>query len=145
MPARPRGRNPRRRGPTPPLYSWRDSVVRRPRSAPGLPHTRHRVTQGTQSREACQVSSSYSGPKASNTLPGLLPNAPYPELTYTIPPATTAPGPIIESRLAGTPLTVWKSRLLSNSHNTSPVAVEYARNEPSLDPENTAPAIAVTA
>ena len=69
---------------------------------------------------------SYSGPKASNTFPGLLPNAPYPELTNTMPPATTAPGPIIEAPLAGTPLTVVNSRLLSNCHSTSPVDVEYA-------------------
>src|SRR5262245_55362128 len=89
-----------------------------------LLHTRARWPRGPQPGEGYQVSLGYSGPKASNTLPGLLPNAPYPELTYTIPPATTALGPMIDAPLAGTAFTVVKSRLLSNSHKISPVEVE---------------------
>ena len=38
-----------------------------------------------------------------------------PQLTYTMPPATTGPGPLIEAPLAATALTVGKSRLVSNS------------------------------
>src|SRR5678815_3414359 len=87
----------------------------------------------------------YCGANASNTLPGRPPNAPYPELTNTMPPATTGPGPIIEAPRPATPLTVVNSRFESNSQRIAPSAVEYTRNAPSFDPENTAPGITVTA
>src|SRR5688572_9149255 len=87
----------------------------------------------------------YSRPKASNTLPGLPPNAPYPEPTTSIPPAIAGPGPIIDAPRAGTPLTAVNSRLVSNCHTIAPSDVEYARSIPSFDPEKATPGMAVTA
>src|SRR5947209_1926759 len=82
---------------------------------------------------------------ASNTFPVRPPNAPYPELTNSMPPEIAGPGPIIDAPRAVTPLTVTKSRFESNSHRIAPSLVEYARSAPSLLPEKTAPGIAVSA
>src|SRR5712671_1310400 len=106
--------------------------------------------QSNRRRELfCQLRSSYvdsySRPKASKTFPGRPRNAPYPELTNTIPPATAGPGPSIDAPLAGTPLTVGNSRFVSNCHTISPFATEYIRSEPSTEPDNTAPGMAVIA
>jgi hypothetical protein len=87
----------------------------------------------------------YGTPNASKTFPGRPPNAPYPELTNTMPPATTGPGPIIDAPRPATPLTVVNSRFVSNSQRIAPSLVEYTRNAPSFDPEKTAPGITVTA
>src|SRR5262245_59575690 len=45
----------------------------------------------------------------------------------------------IDPPFAFTPLTVSKSRAVSNCHSTAPSVVEYARKCPSTDPENTMP------
>ena len=82
------------------------------------------------------------GQKASNTY-RVSRRTPYPELSHTIPPATGAGAD--RGASGGNTIDVLKSRLVSNCHSSSPVEVEKARNEPSLDAENTAPAIAVTA
>src|SRR5262249_31451152 len=55
------------------------------------------------------------------------------------------PATSIEPPWAGLPLTVTNSRVVSTSHMTAPVAVEYPRRWPSTEPENTTPGIAVTA
>jgi hypothetical protein len=41
-----------------------------------------------------------------------------------MPPAIAGPGPIIDAPRAGTPLTDWNSRLVSNSQTMRPSAVE---------------------
>src|SRR6185436_11286949 len=64
---------------------------------------------------------------------------------YSIPPATTGAGPLIEPPCALTPLTVGNSRLVSNSQTSDPSAVENARSAPSLEGEKTTPGITVTA
>src|SRR4051812_44674772 len=46
---------------------------------------------------------------------------------------------------AALPLTVSNSWAVSVSHKTAPLVVEKARRCPSIEPENTAPGIAVTA
>ena len=66
---------------------------------------------------ACDVS---RAPNASSTLPGEPTMPPLPAVTYSIPPATTGPGPSIEPPSALTPLTVVKSRLVSNVQSTRP-------------------------
>src|SRR5271154_6837528 len=55
------------------------------------------------------------------------------------------PAESIEPPLAFTPFTVSKSMVVRKSHRISPVAVEYARKCPSIEPENTTPGIAETA
>src|SRR6185503_3511585 len=62
-----------------------------------------------------------------------------------MPPATTGPGPLIDAPLAGTPLTVWKSRLVSYSHNNDPSLVDHPRTPPSFDPVKTTPGMTVIA
>src|SRR5262245_45771506 len=62
-----------------------------------------------------------------------------------MPPATVAPGPLIEPPRPGTPFTVVNSRAVSKSKITRPSTVEYARKCPSIDPDNTTPGITVTA
>ena len=52
---------------------------------------------------------------------------------------------MMDAPRAGTPLMDSNSRFVSNSHTIEPVAAEYARSEPSFEPENTAPGIIVTA
>src|ERR1019366_2853985 len=49
------------------------------------------------------ASLTYSTPKASKTFPGPVPNAAYPEPTYSIPSATIAPGPPMAPPFALTP------------------------------------------
>jgi HSP20 family protein len=66
----------------------------------------------------------YSSANASSTLPGEPTIPPLPAVTYTIPPATTGPGPSIEPPSALTPLTVGKSRFVSNVHRTLPSSLE---------------------
>src|SRR4051812_27022438 len=84
-------------------------------------------------------------PNASSTLPGRRPNVPYPELTYTMPPATVGAGPFIDPPFAGTPFTVANSRLVSKVQTIAPSVVENARTAPSFDGESTIPGITVTA
>src|SRR5579863_8617765 len=70
----------------------------------------------------------------------------YPELTNSIPPATTGPALSIEPPLAGTPFTVeyvWPD--VSKSQSISPSSVLNARTCPSSDAENTTPGISVSA
>src|SRR5262245_8394763 len=62
-----------------------------------------------------------------------------------MPPATTGAGPLIDPPFDRTPLSVEKSRLVSNCQRTAPSFVEWARSTPSLDGEKTTPGIAVTA
>src|SRR5262245_2375664 len=62
-----------------------------------------------------------------------------------MPPAITGPGPFIDPPCALTPLTVWNSRLVSNSQRIAPSRDENARMAPSIDGENTAPGMAVIA
>src|SRR4051812_16800498 len=62
-----------------------------------------------------------------------------------MPPATTGPGPSIEPPSALTPLTVVKSRFVSNVQRIVPSALAYARMAPSAEPENTTPGIEVSA
>src|SRR5262249_48153248 len=68
-----------------------------------------------------------------------------PELTNTIPPATTGPGPSIEPPLAGTPLTVSYFCTVSTSQTIAPLSLLYARRWPSSPPDRTMPGMAVTA
>src|SRR5207247_3324778 len=84
-------------------------------------------------------------PNASRTLPGRSPNVPYPELTYTMPPATVGAGPFIDPPFARTPLTVLNSRLVSNVQTIAPPLVEYARTAPSFEGEKTMPGMTGTA
>jgi len=64
------------------------------------------------------------GANASSTFPGRNPNVPYPELTYTKPPATIGAGPFIDPPFARTPFTVAKVRLVSNVQTIAPSFVE---------------------
>src|SRR5215471_3958222 len=77
------------------------------------------------------------GANASSTLPTMPPNREYPELTYTMPPTTTAPGPSSDPPLALMPFTASYSRTVSTSHTTCPSLAANARRCPSSDPENT--------
>src|SRR5262245_30884445 len=78
-------------------------------------------------------------PNASRTLPGLSPNVPYPQLTYTIPAATVGAGPYIDPPRARTPFTVVNARFAANVHTMVPSVVVYARTAPSFDGEKTIP------
>src|SRR5262245_3558441 len=62
-----------------------------------------------------------------------------------MPPATTAPGPMIEPPLAFTLLIVSKEGLVSKVHRTEPSFVEDARIPPSAAPEKTTPGMTVGA
>src|SRR5580693_3736461 len=62
-----------------------------------------------------------------------------------MPSTMTGPGPSIDAPLAATPFTVSNSRLVSASHKIAPLNVEYARNVPSFDPENTTPGMTLIA
>src|SRR5690348_7307208 len=64
---------------------------------------------------------------------------------YSLPPATTGAGPLIDPPFARTPLSVGNSRFVSNCQTTEPSVVECARSTPSFDGEKTRPGIAVTA
>ena len=63
------------------------------------------------------------GANASSTFPGTAPLREYPDVTNTMPPATTTPGPSMEPPRAFTPLTVSNSRMVLKSHSTFPSAV----------------------
>jgi hypothetical protein len=53
------------------------------------------------------------------------PKNPYPEFTYSMPPATTGPGPSIDPPVALTPFTPWCiSMAVSTSQKIRPSAVE---------------------
>src|SRR5262249_60928968 len=62
-----------------------------------------------------------------------------------MPPATVGAGPFIDPPRALTPLTVGKSRFVSNVQTIDPSVVEYARTAPSFDGENTTPGMTLTA
>src|SRR5579863_4210749 len=119
-----------------------------------IPHPRERVRNDPATpqtvapgRLSCHQTPDYSsGAKASNTLPGMPPLRGYPELTNTMPPATTGPAPSIEPPLAGTPFTVeYVCAVVSKSQSISPSSVLNARRCPSSDGEKTTPGIKVNA
>src|SRR5687767_3549066 len=62
-----------------------------------------------------------------------------------MPPTMAGPELLIEPPFAFTLLTVGNSRAVSYSQRTLPSRVEYARNRPSIVPENTTPGMSVTA
>src|SRR6266576_4190531 len=68
--------------------------------------------------------------KARSTFPGAAPKKAYPELTNSVPPTMTAPGPSSAPPCAFTPFAVLKS------------LAEYARKCPSSPPEKTTPGMA---
>src|SRR5579864_2105465 len=62
-----------------------------------------------------------------------------------MPPTTTGAGPLIDPPCALTLLIVSNARLVSYSQTMAPSRAEKARIAPSIDPEKTAPGIAVIA
>ena len=88
----------------------------------------------------------HSTPNASKTLPACPCAGPaLPAGTKTMPPATVGPAEPSEPPLAGIPLTVWKSRAMSNVQRIVPSLVLSARRTPSQPAEKRTPGIVDTA
>src|SRR5207249_9735902 len=74
--------------------------------------------------------------------PGAAPKKAYPELTNSVPPTMTAPGPSSAPPCAFTPFAVLKSLAVATSQRMWPSSAEYARKCPSSPPEKTTPGMA---